>query len=108
MINLKKTIGITLSLTMILACAEDGDGTTEPTTQAMMDGQTMLANDSSPDAIDISQAPEPLDDSGGSGGNETDAQPLLRKMAQGHAKVFRDAFYRQAAERFAGYEMRQM
>ena len=59
MINLKKTIGITLSLTMILACAEDGDGTTEPTTRAMMDGQTMLANDSSPDAIDISQAPEP-------------------------------------------------
>ena len=48
MINLKKTIGITLSLTMILACAEDGDGTTEPTTQAMMDGQTMLANDSDP------------------------------------------------------------
>ena len=84
---------------MILACAEDGDGTTEPTTQAMMDGQTMLANDSSPDAIDISQAPEPLDDSGGSGGNETDAQPPSpgeddSRTCEGFPEMH---FYRQAA-----------
>ncbi|MGB0647831.1 MAG: glutathione peroxidase [Bradymonadia bacterium] len=108
--HLRKMSLMTMSLLMVFACAEDEDGATAAMAQEMMDSQAPSPNDVGPGETDVSQPPEPSDASGGSGGNEPDAQEPdsggdVANTCDGFPETH---FYRQSAERFADYEIRHM
>lgn len=109
--NFNQMTGMALCVSMILACgAEEKDDVNAAIEQGMLDAEMSTSMDLGGESIDMAQADDAANISADVGVGQVDAQlPDTGGGGSGNCESFDGThFYRQSAERFADYEIREM